>query len=109
MKTFASFPDPEGRISVQTPERGRAAAKSRRLHLRGPHGAGGSQRGLGHWAVAADRLPRLPARELHGPSQRVRHLGETQVSAASSGSPKLPGLVSEGVHLKTVATVLACF
>lgn len=69
MKMLASFPDPQGPISVQTPERGRADTKPGRLHLRGPHPAGGNQRGLGDWDLPADRLPGLPARELHGASQ----------------------------------------
>lgn len=71
MKTFSSLPDPAGAVSVQTPECGRADTKSRRVHLRGPHAAGGSQRGLGDWDLTADGLPGLPARELHGASQRV--------------------------------------
>lgn len=75
LTTAASSPDAEGRFPVQAPECGRAAPQPRRLHLRGPLSAGGSQRGLGGWHLTADRLQRLPARELHGTSQGVRHLG----------------------------------
>lgn len=107
--TSASLPDPEGPVSVQAPERGRADTKSRRVHLRGPYSAGGSQRGLGDRDLSEDRLPGLPAGELHGASQRVWHLGEAQVSVASSGSPTVSELVPDSIPLKTVGTVLACF
>lgn len=87
LKTPTSFPDPAGPVPVQTPERGWADAQPRGLHLCGPHAAGGSQRGLGDRDLAADGLPGLPAGELHGASQRVWHLGETQVSAAPAPQP----------------------